>query len=100
MDCPSPQVYCALRKDKHRKPGTAIWPYMASAFNAGVETVSLEASFYVGDAAGRKGDHDNSDQAFAEAVGLHFFTERQFFQSEAGNHPLPALAADSSGSKQ
>lgn len=39
----------------------------------------LSASFFVGDAAGREDDFSDSDKKFAEAVGLEFFTETDFF---------------------
>ena len=39
----------------------------------------LSLSFFVGDAAGRKGDFSDSDKKFAEAVGVRFFNETEFF---------------------
>jgi bifunctional polynucleotide phosphatase/kinase len=69
----------------------ALWQYISQHFNPSVEAVALEHSFYVGDAAGRPGDHDDSDRGFAEALNLHFFTERDFFVSSAASHPLDKL---------
>jgi bifunctional polynucleotide phosphatase/kinase len=34
----------------------------------------MEVSYYVGDAAGRPGDHSDSDRKWALNVGLPFFT--------------------------
>lgn len=33
-----------------------------------------EKSFFVGDAAGRKGDHASTDRKFADNIGLPFHT--------------------------
>jgi len=41
--------------------------------------IDLLFSFFVGDAAGRKGDHSDSDLRFAQAIPLKFYTEREFF---------------------
>ena len=40
----------------------------------------LASSFYVGDAAGRPGDHSDTDREFARAVGVRFHTETEFFK--------------------
>jgi hypothetical protein len=49
-------------------------------------TICRERSFYVGDAAGRPGDHSDSDRKMAQAAGLPFFTETEFFNP--GRPPL------------
>ena len=36
-------------------------------------------SFFVGDAAGRAGDHSRVDLEFAAGAGLRFYTESEFF---------------------
>jgi len=41
----------------------------------------MDTSFYVGDAAGRPGDHAGSDRKFASNVGLKFFTPEEYFLS-------------------
>ena len=71
-------VLCATAKDHFRKPSSGCWDYMVGAASDGA-AIDRSASFFVGDAAGRVGDHSDSDKAFAEAVGLPFFTERAFF---------------------
>eukprot|EP00760_Papus_ankaliazontas_P039553 PhM_4_TR9635/c0_g3_i1/m.38221/K08073/PNKP; bifunctional polynucleotide phosphatase/kinase len=68
--------------DKYRKPGTGMWEFLETAANGGI-SVDRAKSFYVGDAAGRKKDHSDSDKKFAEAVGVTFFTEDVFFKDEA-----------------
>ena len=76
-----------LAKDHFRKPSTGCWDYLVRTLPVGA-AVDLSASFFVGDAAGRMGDHSDSDKAFAEAVGLPFFNEKAFFLER---HP-PAVS--------
>ena len=52
----------------------------------------LSVSFFVGDAAGRDGDFSDSDKAFAEAVGLRFFNETQFFGQK--KQPVSSATVD------
>ncbi|KAL8435833.1 hypothetical protein ACSSS7_002210 [Eimeria intestinalis] len=46
--------------------------------------------FFVGDAAGRPGDHSCADLKFALNVGMHFFTPEEFFLGQAAPS-LPLL---------
>lgn len=76
-------VLCATAKDGFRKPSTGCWEHYVSKRSAGV-AVDLGASFFVGDAAGRKPpgrkpDHSDSDKQFAVRAGLPFFDEQEFF---------------------
>ncbi|XP_026192639.1 bifunctional polynucleotide phosphatase/kinase-like [Cyclospora cayetanensis] len=43
--------------------------------------------FFVGDSAGRLGDHSSADLKFAINTGMHFFTPEEFFL----NHRAPSL---------
>ena len=63
----------------YRKPLGGMWTYMARECNGGVKP-DLTECYYVGDAAGRPGDHSDSDKAFAAAVGIDFYTPEQFFK--------------------
>ena len=40
---------------------------------------NLEKSFYVGDSAGRQGDHSDCDKNFAKLCGVTFYTQTEFF---------------------
>lgn len=53
-----------------------------ASYSLGI-TPSLEESFFVGDAAGRKGDHDDCDKKFAETIGVKFHTDNEFFKVKA-----------------
>lgn len=69
---------CATAKDDFRKPATGAWTFLRDHANAGVP-IDRAASFFVGDAAGRPGDHSDSDRAFALKVGVTFHDEKTFF---------------------
>jgi bifunctional polynucleotide phosphatase/kinase len=65
-------LFCALEKDKYRKPHTTIWDEFLSTH------ADKDSSFFVGDAAGRKGDHSCVDRAFAANIGIKFFTPENY----------------------
>ena len=81
-----------------RKPSTGMWTWLeqtvaaAAARNtsssassgggdgsSGGGVVDKGGSFFVGDAAGRAGDHSRVDLEFAAGAGLRFYTESEFF---------------------
>ena len=41
----------------------------------------------MGDAAGRPGDHSDSDKGFAAAVGMRFYTPEAFFETPSDHPP-------------
>lgn len=71
------QVFVASAEDEYRKPGTAMWNILANQQN-GKTKIDMKASFYCGDAAGRKTathkDFSDSDFKFALNVGIDFKT--------------------------
>ncbi|KAJ0249289.1 Polynucleotide 3'-phosphatase ZDP [Hirschfeldia incana] len=68
------------KDDLYRKPKPGMWQLMKKHFNSGIE-IDMDKSFYVGDAAGRKGDHSDADIKFAQANGLKFYTPEEYFIS-------------------
>lgn len=58
-----------------RKPQTGMWKQLLRV----VGEVDLANSFYVGDAAGRVGDHLDSDREFAANAKLSFKVPEEFF---------------------
>ncbi|KAL1202428.1 Polynucleotide 3'-phosphatase ZDP [Cardamine amara subsp. amara] len=68
------------KDDLYRKPKAGMWQLMKKHFNSGI-VVDMDKSFYVGDAAGRKGDHSDADIKFAQASGLKFYTPEEYFIS-------------------
>lgn len=66
----------AFAKDEYRKPSPSAWELVRGCDGREPEKAS---SFFVGDACGRKGDHSDSDLAWARNVGISFHNERAFF---------------------
>jgi bifunctional polynucleotide phosphatase/kinase len=74
------QVFLAPQKDKFRKPGVSIWNFMLHLHRKSKPKIDLSGSFYIGDAAGRSSDFSNSDQKFAENIGIQFYTPEDFIR--------------------
>lgn len=68
-------IFIANKGNYYRKP----YPGFLKLF---------KLDFYVGDAAGRKGDHANSDAAFAINAGIHFYTPEHFFLGDKNEYHL------------
>jgi len=65
-------VIIAFGDDYYRKPLTGMWNLLEEF------TVPIKNSFYVGDAAGRKSDHSDSDLYFAHNIGIKFILPEVF----------------------
>ncbi|KAH7414949.1 hypothetical protein KP509_14G020300 [Ceratopteris richardii] len=76
------QVFISCAKegtgDPFRKPSPGMWVLLEKHFNNGVN-IDKARSFYVGDAAGRPGDHSDADLGFAKAIGLEFLLPEDVF---------------------
>ena len=83
-------AFVAPGKDTFRKPASGMWRALA-ARSAGLQ-LDVAASFFVGDAAGRAGDHSDCDLAFARALQLRFYLPEEAFAAPAAA-PWPPLAA-------
>ena len=68
----------AVPDDPFRKPADGMWTFLERHLNDGV-AVDRRRSFFVGDAAGRKKDHSDSDLRCAKAYGVPFWTEEECF---------------------
>ncbi|XP_002971818.2 polynucleotide 3'-phosphatase ZDP [Selaginella moellendorffii] len=71
-------ISCGLDGDPCRKPAPGMWEFMERHLNGDI-AIDRSMSFYVGDAAGRAGDHSDADIGFAKAVGLKFFVPEDYF---------------------
>lgn len=93
IDCPM-LVLAALGDDGFRKPGRAMWDkgivdaYVeAGGRREDIEVtpggqVQDEVSYFVGDAAGRPQDHNDTDRKWATNVGIPFYTPEEFFDGK------------------
>lgn len=67
------QVFVATSEDEYRKPGLGMWNLLIKSFNAKAD-IDIKASFFCGDAAGRKDgkhkDFSDTDLKFALNVGI------------------------------
>ncbi|KAG8755678.1 hypothetical protein FRC14_003769 [Serendipita sp. 396] len=75
-------ILAATQNDKYRKPQKGMWSCIVSLLAKQEVFPDLNASFYVGDAAGREKDHSDCDKGFAEAVGIQFHTPEEYFLPE------------------
>ncbi|KAF8577048.1 PNK3P-domain-containing protein [Ramaria rubella] len=75
------RIFAAQQHDIFRKPMPGMWTEFLK-LNQHVE-IDKKLSFYVGDAAGRPGDHSDSDRKWALNVGLPFFTPEEYFLDTA-----------------
>ncbi|GJN87618.1 hypothetical protein Rhopal_000573-T1 [Rhodotorula paludigena] len=71
------RAFAAFDFNEFRKPAPGMWDAFVHQCNGGV--VDYDTSFYVGDAAGRPADWNDTDRKFAINCGLTFFTPEEFF---------------------
>ena len=76
-----------------RKPQTGMWQYLLDHLMKKEPTeVDMEASFYCGDAAGRKqapfNDFSNDDLLYSVNLGLKFYTPEMLFKKEPLNFKI------------
>jgi len=72
-------IFAATEKDIFRKPLPGMWYALECLYKSENISIDMDASFYVGDAAGRSGDHAGSDRKFASNIGVKFFTPEEYF---------------------
>lgn len=56
-------IYAATQHDEYRKPRTGMWKEFLDDYDLDIDDrLDLQESFFVGDAAGRPGDHSCVDR--------------------------------------
>ena len=85
-------LIASLYDDFNRKPCTGMWEFLETRMNGSVK-VQRDKSLYIGDMAGRKGDHSSSDLLFALNIGLEFAVPEVFYNDskEIGNRTKKLL---------
>lgn len=66
-------AFCAREYDQYRKPNIEILSLIPEELG--------KMEFFVGDEAGRPGDHSDVDKKFAENAGIPFYTANDYFIS-------------------
>lgn len=64
-------AYCARGEDNYRKPEIGIIDIIPESYG--------KMEFFVGDAAGRPGDHSDCDKEFAKNYSIPFYTPEEYF---------------------
>ncbi|KAG0667521.1 hypothetical protein C6P46_000054 [Rhodotorula mucilaginosa] len=72
-------VYACWDFDEYRKPAPGMWHAVQELVAAAGNEIDCASSFYVGDAAGRRTDHADTDRKFALNAGLRFMTPEELF---------------------
>ncbi|KAL4760806.1 putative DNA 3'-phosphatase Tpp1 [Aspergillus foveolatus] len=84
-------VYAATEYDEYRKPRAGMWKEFLDDHDFDVTGIDSSRSIFVGDAAGRPGDHSAADRGFAANANMIFQTPEEFFLGAA---PEPVVAFD------
>ena len=93
--------FLASKDDYYRKPCTGMWDILSNLCS----NISLDKSFYCGDAAGRPigwkfgalKDFSDSDRLYANNIGIKFYFPEEYFQKSAYKlkelkvHPLSCV---------
>lgn len=86
-------AFCARDEDGFRKPEIGILKLIPESMG--------KMEFFVGDAAGRSGDHSDCDKKFAENAGIPFYTSNSYFSTgnKMDRNTLPDLLKDNGNIK-
>jgi bifunctional polynucleotide phosphatase/kinase len=78
-------LIASLYDDFNRKPCCGMWEFLEEIMNTkyGIKKVDRKSSLYVGDMAGRKGDHSASDLLFAMNLDIEFQVPEVFYGIES-----------------
>ena len=83
------QVFISITKSIYRKPGPGLFRLMINMNNINLDDNFYTNSFYVGDAAGRRGDFSDTDYKFAINNNIKFYTQDTYFNNKKEMLPRP-----------
>lgn len=79
-------LIASLYDDFNRKPCCGMWEFLETMMHTKYDiNIERAASLYVGDMAGRKGDHSASDLLFAMNLGVGFQVPEVFYGDEGSS---------------
>lgn len=73
------RIFAASAKDGFRKPMPGMWDELERIFAEDGVQIDNNASFFVGDAAGRTNDFASTDRKWAINIGIPFYTPEEYF---------------------
>ncbi|KDQ24535.1 hypothetical protein PLEOSDRAFT_1046687, partial [Pleurotus ostreatus PC15] len=83
------RLFAATAKDGFRKPMPGMWTELERMVAEHGQEIDKDQSFFVGDAAGRKGDFAGTDRKWALNVGIKFYTPEP--SSSSPPNPAPEI---------
>ena len=83
-------IIISPQDDFYRKPATGMWDFMKKHLCDENIKINKSKSLYVGDAAGRRGDHSDVDIKFAINNDIRFITPEEFFEN-SNDFPFDSL---------
>jgi len=90
------RIFAATAKDGYRKPMPGMWFELERIFADEGVTIDKNASYFVGDAAGRADDYASTDRKLALNIGVQFYTPEEYFlKIPPAPHKLPGFHVSS-----
>ena len=80
-------IFSSFKDDRYRKPMIGSWEFLKETFKE-FNNFSNNNIFYIGDAAGREGDHTDTDLKFALNCNFKFNTPEKFFKIKMSKQNL------------